>query len=189
MGRIVVTEYISVDGVVEAPSGTEDFERVGWTDDFSRGPEGDQFKVDETMGSDALLLGRVTYDGFAPVWPHVEGEFADKFNTMPKYVVSSTLENPEWNNTTVLRGDVVEAVAKLKEQYERDIVVHGSPQLARTLIDHDLVDELRLQVYPVLVGAGKRLFGETAHKLNLRLVETKTFDDGIHLLIYRPANR
>ena len=145
MGRIVVTEYISVDGVVEAPSGTEAFERVGWTDDFSRGPEGDAFKFEETMASDALLLGRVTYDGFAPVWPHFEGEFADRFNTMPKYVVSSTLENPEWNNTTVLRGDVVEEVTKLKERYERDIVVHGSPQLAQTLIEHDLVDELRLR--------------------------------------------
>jgi dihydrofolate reductase len=189
MGRIVVTEYISVDGVVEAPSGTEEFERVGWTDDFTRGPEGDTFKVEETMASDALLLGRVTYDGFAPVWPLVPGEFAEKFNTMPKYVVSSTLESPEWNNTTVLRGDVIDEVARLKEQYERDIVVHGSPQLVQTLIEHDLVDELRLMVYPVIVGAGKRLFGETTRTQNLRLVETKTFDDGIHVLIYRPANR
>ena len=189
MGRIVVTEYISVDGVVEAPSGTEAFERVGWTDDFSRGPEGDAFKVEETMSSDALLLGRVTYDGFAPVWPHVEGEFADKFNTMPKFVFSSTLENPEWNNTTVLHGDLVEEVAKLKERYERDVVVHGSPQLARTLIEHDLVDELRLMVYPMIVGAGKRLFADTTEKKNLRLVETRTFDDGIHVLVYRPGNR
>jgi len=189
MGRIVVTEYISVDGVVEAPSGTETFERVGWTDDFSRGPEGDTFKIEETMASAALLLGRVTYDGFAPVWPHVPGEFAEKFNTMPKYVVSSTLEDPEWSNTTVLHGDVVEAVTNLKDQYERDIVVHGSPQLAQTLIEHDLVDELRLMVYPVIVGAGKRLFADTTRKQNLRLVETKTFDDGIHVLIYRPATR
>ena len=188
MGRIVVTEYISVDGVVEAPSGTEAFERVGWTDDFSRGPEGDTFKVEETMASDALLLGRVTYDGFAPVWPHVEGEFANTFNTMPKYVVSSTLESPEWNNTTVIRGDVIEEVTKLRERYERDIVVHGSPQLAQTLIEHDLVDELRLMVYPVIVGAGKRLFSDTTHKKNLRLVETKTFDDGIHALVYRPSD-
>ena len=154
MGRIVVTEYISVDGVVEAPSGSETFERVGWTDAFTRGPEGDQFKWDETRASDALLLGRVTYDGFAPVWPHFEGEFADKFNSMPKYVISSTLENPEWNNTTVLRGDVVEEATKLKEKYEGDIVVHGSPQLAQTLIEHDLVDAIHLQVYPVIVGAG-----------------------------------
>jgi dihydrofolate reductase len=189
MGRIVVTEYMSVDGVVQAPSGTETFERVGWTDDFSRGPEGEQFKVDETMASDALLLGRVTYDEFAAVWPHVPGEFADTFNALPKYVVSSTLESPEWNNTTVLRGDVVEEVTKLKEGYERDIVVHGSPQLAQALVEHDLVDELRLLLYPVIVGAGKRLFADTTRKQNLRLVETKTFDDGVHLLIYRPANR
>ena len=143
MGRIVVTEYISVDGVVEAPSGTEDFARVGWIDDFRRGPEGDEFKVDETMASDALLFGRLTYDGFAPVWPLVEGAFADKFNAMPKYVVSSTLEDPEWNNTTVLRGDVIEEVGKLKARYDGDIVVHGSPQLAQTLIEHELVDELQ----------------------------------------------
>jgi len=128
MGRIVVTEYMSVDGVVEAPSGDESFERVGWTDAFSRGPEGEKFKLDETMNSDALLLGRVTYDGFAPVWPHYAGELADKFNTMPKYVVSQTLTNPEWNNTTVLSGDVVGEVRKLKERYDGDIVVHGSPQ-------------------------------------------------------------
>src|SRR3954447_8022214 len=189
MGRIVVTEYISVDGIVEAPSGAEAFERVGWTDDFTRGPEGDAFKFDETMASDALLFGRVTYEGFAPVWPTYEGEFADKFNTMPKYVISSTLENPEWNNTTVLRGDVVEAIESLKERYERDIVVHGSPQLAQTLIEHGLVDELRLMVYPVIVGAGKRLFAGTSRKQNLHLVDTKTFGDGIHVLVYRPANR
>ncbi|MGQ0668359.1 MAG: dihydrofolate reductase family protein [Actinomycetota bacterium] len=184
MGRIVVTEYISVDGVVEAPSGTEEFERVGWTDAFSRGPEGDQFKLDETMASDALLLGRITYDGFAPVWPHYEGAFADKFNSMPKYVVSSTLANPGWNNTTVLRGDVVEEVTKLKQRYDGDVVVHGSPQLAQTLIEHDLVDALHLPVYPVIVGAGKRLFAETSAAKRLRLAEAKTVGDGVHILIY-----
>ena len=187
MGRIVVTEYISVDGVVEAPSGTESFERVGWTDAFSRGPEGDQFKLDETMASDALLLGRVTYEGFAPVWPHFEGEFADKFNTMPKYVVSSTLENPEWNNTTVLRGDVAEEAGRLKQRYERDIVVHGSPQLARELIDNDLVDALHLQVYPVIVGAGKRLFSDTRQTKKLRLTQARIVGDGVHILIYEKA--
>jgi dihydrofolate reductase len=189
MGRIVVTEYISVDGVVEAPSGTEDFERVGWIDDFSRGPEGDDFKVDETMASDALLLGRVTYDAFASVWPHVEGAFADRFNTMPKYVVSSTLEHPEWNNTTVLHGDVIDEVGTLKAQYMGDIVVHGSPQLAQTLIEHELVDELRLMVYPVIVGAGKRLFTETSSTKRLQLVEAKTVGDGVHILVYKPADR
>jgi dihydrofolate reductase len=187
MGRIVVTEYISVDGVVEAPSGTENFERVGWTDAFSRGPEGDQFKLDETRASDALLLGRVTYDGFAPVWPQYEGELADKFNGMPKYVVAQTLSNPEWNNTTVLTGDVVEEVTRLKEQYEGDIVVHGSPQLAQTLIEHDLVDALHLQVYPVIVGAGKRLFSDTTATKRLRLAEARTVGD-VHILIYERAS-
>jgi dihydrofolate reductase len=187
MGRIVVTEYISVDGVVEAPSGAEPFERVGWTDGFSRGPAGDAYKFDETAASDALLLGRVTYDAFAAVWPHIGGDFADMFNTMPKYVVSSTLEDPEWNNTTVLRGDAVGEATRLKQRHERDIVVHGSPQLAQALIEHDIVDELRLMVYPVVVGAGKRLFAGTTRTKNLQLVETKTFDD-VQLLVYRPAS-
>ena len=186
MGRIVVTAYVSVDGVAEAPSGSELFERVGWTDAFSRGPEGDQFKLDETRASDALLLGRVTYEGFAPVWPQYEGEVADKFNSMPKYVVSSTLEQPEWNNTTVIRGDMVDEVTKLKQRYDGDIVVHGSPQLAQALIEHDLVDALHLQVYPVIVGAGKRLFGETSATKRLRLAEARTVGD-VHLLIYERA--
>jgi dihydrofolate reductase len=184
MGRIVVTEYISVDGVVEGPSGSETFERVGWTDAFTRGPEGEQFKWDETWASDALLLGRVTYDGFAPVWPQYDGEFADRFNALPKYVISSTLEDPEWNNTTVLRGDVIEEVTKLKEKYERDIVVHGSPQLAQTLIEHDLVDALHLQVYPIIVGAGKRLFADTSATKRLRLAEARTVGDGVQIQIY-----
>jgi dihydrofolate reductase len=187
MGRIVVTEYVSVDGVMEAPSGSEPFERVAWTDAFSRGPEGDQFKLDETRASDALLLGRVTYETFAPVWPHYTGELADKFNSMPKYMVSSTLENPEWSNTIVLRGDVVEEVTKLKERHEGDIVVHGSAQLAQTLIEHDLADAIHLQVYPVIVGAGKRLFGDTSATKRLRLAEAKTVGDGVHILIYEKA--
>jgi dihydrofolate reductase len=187
MGRIVVTEYISIDGVVEAPSGQESFERVGWTDPFRRGPEGDQFKVDETMASDAMLLGRVTYDAFAAVWPSVPGEFAARFNSMPKYVVSRTLESPAWTNTTVLRGDLVDEVTNLRARVAGDIVVHGSPQLTQALIEHDLVDELRLMIYPVIVGAGKRLFADTSIKKNMRLVETTTFNDGVHLLVYRMA--
>lgn len=187
MGKIVITEYVSVDGVVEAPSGTENFERVGWTDAFSRGPEGDKFKLDEAMAADALLLGRVTYDGFAPVWPLYQGEVADKLNTMPKYVVSSTLDGPGWNNTTVLRGDVVDEVTALKQQYDGDILVYGSPQLAQTLIEHDLVDTLNLQVYPVIVGAGKRLFANTSNTKRLRLVEARTVGGGIHILIYERA--
>ena len=184
MGKLVITEYISLDGVVEAPSGNESFERIGWTDGFSRGAEGDEFKVDETMASDAQLLGRVTYERFAEVWPHVEGEFADYFNSMPKYVVSSTLKDPRWTNTTVLSGDVGEAVRDLKRRYERDIVVHGSPQLAQTLIEHDLVDAIHLQVYPVVVGAGKRLFAETSATKRLQLTEAKTVGDGVLILVY-----
>jgi len=186
MGRIVVTEYISVDGVVEAPSGTETFERVGWTDAFSRGAAGDDYKVEETKASDALLFGRVTYELFAEVWPHVPGEFADMFNSLPKYVVSSTLERPDWRNTTVLRGEVVDEVARVKDRHEGDIVVHGSPQLAKALLEHDLVDELRLMTYPVVVGAGKRLFGATSGMKTLRLAEARQFDD-VTLLVYRPA--
>jgi dihydrofolate reductase len=187
MGRIVVTEYISVDGVVEAPSGLEDFERVGWTDAFTRGPEGDQFKVDETMDSDAQLLGRLTYETFAASWPHIEGDFADYFNSMPKYVVSSTLKDPEWQNTTVLEGDVVEEVTELTQRHERDIVVHGSAQLVRTLIEHDLVDAMHLMVYPVIVGAGKRLFDGTSETKRLRLADARTLGDGVQLLVYERA--
>lgn len=187
MGKLVLTEFVSLDGVMQAPGG-EDFKYPGWSFAFDRGEDGNQFKLQETLETDALLIGRVTYESFAGAWPQRDGEFADKFNTMPKYVVSSTLESPEWSNTTVLRGDVVKEVAQLKERHERDIVVHGSPQLVQTLIEHDLVDELRLMVYPVIVGAGKRLFADTSHKRNLRLVETKTFDDGIHVLVYRPAS-
>jgi dihydrofolate reductase len=150
--------------------------------------EGEKFKLDETMNSDALLLGRITYDGFAPVWPHYAGELANKFNTMPKYVVSQTLTNPEWNNTTVLSGDIVDEVRKLKERYGGDIVVHGSPQPVQTLIEHDLVDALHLQVYPVIVGAGKRLFGETSATKRLVLTSAKTVGSGIHILIYERDN-
>ena len=187
MGRIVVTEFISLDGVVEDPGGSEDFKHGGWSFEFSRGPEGDKFKVDETMASDALLLGRVTYEGFAAAWPSRDGEFADRFNSMPKYVVSSTLSDPEWTNSTVLDGDVAEEVAKLREKHDRDIVVHGSVQLAQTLLENDLVDELRLMVFPVVLGSGKRLFGETSDKKPLRLADSKTVGDGVAILVYERA--
>src|SRR5919109_1878424 len=144
VGRIVVTEFVSLDGVMEDPGGAEDFEYGGWSFEFSRGDEGDKFKLDEAIGSEALLLGRVTYEGFAAAWPSRGGEFADKFNSMPKYVVSSTLENPEWTNSTVLKGDVVEAVKTLKDAPGGDVVVHGSARLVQELIEKDLVDELRL---------------------------------------------
>jgi dihydrofolate reductase len=187
MGRVVVTEFVSLDGVMEDPGGAEDFKYGGWTFQISRGEEGEQFKLDETMNSEALLLGRVTYEGFAEAWPSREGDFADKFNTMPKYVVSSTLDEAGWTNSTVLRGDVPEAVSELRQKHEGDIVVHGSAQLAQTLLEHDLVDELRLMVFPVVLGSGKRLFGETADKKSLSLVESRTVGDGVAILIYRPA--
>jgi dihydrofolate reductase len=187
MGRIVVTEFISLDGVVEDPGGSEDFKYGGWSFEFERGPEGNQFKLDETMGSEALLLGRVTYEGFAEAWPPREGEFADKFNSMPKYVVSSTLTQPEWTNSTVLDGDPVEAVSKLRQEAGGDVVVHGSVQLAQTLIAHDLVDELRLMVFPVILGTGKRLFGDPGEKKKLRLVDSKIVGDGVAILTYAPA--
>jgi dihydrofolate reductase len=189
VGRIVVTEFVSLDGVMEAPGGGEDFKHAGWTFEIERGDEGDKFKLDETLSSEALLLGRKTYEGFAAAWPSRTDEvgFADKFNSMPKYVVSSTLENPEWNNTTVLKGDPVEEVSKLRQRPGGDIVVHGSAQLVQTLLEHDLVDELRLMIFPVVLGTGKRLFGETSDKKRLRLTDSKTVGDGITICIYEPA--
>ena len=188
MGRIVVTEFVSLDGVVEDPGGSEDFKYGGWSFEFDRGAEGDEFKLDETRGSEALLLGRVTYEGFAEAWPSREGEFADKMNSMPKYVVSSTLTQPEWANSTVLEaGDLVDAVSKLKQEADGDVVVHGSVQLAQTLIAHDLVDELRLMVFPVVLGTGKRLFGDPGEKKTLRLVDSKVVGDGVVILTYAAA--
>ncbi len=184
MGRIVVTEFVSLDGVMEAPGGGEDFKHAGWTFKINRGEEGDNFKLDETLSSVALLLGRVTYEGFAAAWPSMKNEFANKFNSMPKYVVSSTLGNATWNNSTVLRGNVVEEVSKLRQKLDGDIVVHGSARLVQTLVEHDLVDELRLMVFPLILGTGKRLFGDTGDMKRLRLSESKTVGDGIVILIY-----
>jgi dihydrofolate reductase len=187
MGRIVVTEFVSLDGVVEDPGGSEDFKYGGWSFEFDRGDEGNEFKLEETRASEALLLGRVTYEGFAESWPSRDGEFADKFNSMPKYVVSSTLTQPEWANTTVLEGDPVEAIAKLRQEAGGDVVVHGSAQLAQTLLEHDLVDELRLMVFPVVLGTGKRLFGDPGDKKKLRLVDSKIVGDGVAILTYAGA--
>jgi dihydrofolate reductase len=184
MGRIVVTEFISLDGVIEAPGGGEDYKYGGWTFEIDRGDEGDQFKLDETMSSAALLLGRRTYEGFAAAWPERDGEFADKFNTMPKYVVSSTLRDPEWTNSTVVSGDVVDEITKLKREQDGDIVVHGSAQLVQSLIENDLVDELRLMVFPVVLGTGKRLFGETTDKKRLRLSSSTVVGDGVAIQVY-----
>jgi dihydrofolate reductase len=187
MGRIVVTEFVSLDGVIEAPGGGEDYKHGGWTFEIDRGAEGDKFKLDETLDADALLLGRVTYEGFAAAWPSRKDEFADKLNSMPKYVVSSTLDKPDWNNSSVLDGDVAEEVAKLKQMEDGEIVVHGSAQLVQALIEHDLVDELRLMVFPVVLGNGKRLFGDTTDKKRLRLTDSKTVGDGVSILVYEPV--
>jgi dihydrofolate reductase len=191
VGRIVVTEFVSLDGVMEDPGGGEDFKYGGWTFEIERGDEGDKFKLDETLSSEALLLGRKTYEGFAAAWPSMTDEvgFADKFNNMPKYVVSSTLGDPEWNNSAVLKGDMVEEVTKLREQLDGDIVVHGSAQLVQALVEHDLVDEFRLMVFPVVLGSGKRLFGETSDKKTLRLVDSKMVGEGVAILTYKPGEK
>lgn len=187
MGRIVVTEFVSLDGVIEDPGGSEGFRHGGWSFEIQRGEEGDKFKLDEAMEADALLLGRVTYEGFAEAWPSRGGDFADKFNTMPKYVVASGPDVPEWSNSTVLEGDLAEAVAALKRDVDGDIVVHGSAQLVQELIERDLVDELRLMVFPVVLGDGKRLFGATSDKKPLRLTDSRTVGDGVSILVFEPA--
>jgi dihydrofolate reductase len=187
MGRIVITEFVSLDGVMEAPGGGEGFKYDGWSFEIDRGDEGNTFKLEETMASDALLLGRKTYEGFAAAWPSRDGEFADKFNTMPKYVVSSTLADPEWTNTTVLAGDLSENVARLKESHEGDLVVHGSASLVQALVENDLVDALHLMVFPVVLGDGKRLFGPTSDKKRLRLADSKAVGDGVLILTYERA--
>jgi dihydrofolate reductase len=160
MGRIVVSQFITVDGVVEDPGGSERFERGGWAFQFDRGAEGDRFKLDELMGAEALLLGRTTYEGFAAAWPSREGDFAEKFNTMPKHVVSSTLRDPEWTNSTVIAPDDLEgAVGRLRGQPGGDVLVNGSVRLVAALEELGLVDEYRLMVFPTVLGAGKKLFG------------------------------
>ena len=182
MAQVIVTEFVSLDGVVEDPGGSENFRFGGWTFEFP-GEERYGFKTEETMATDALLLGRTTYDGFAQAWPTREGEFADKFNSMPKYVLSTTLEEPTWQNTTVLRD--LDAIRELKESQEGTLAVHGSAQLVQSLLDADLVDELRLMVYPVVLGEGKRLFGPLGDKKMLELAESRTVDDNVLILIYR----
>jgi dihydrofolate reductase len=188
MGRIVITEFVSLDGVMEDPGGSEDFEYGGWTFEIDRGDEGNRFKLDETMASGALLLGRRTYEGFAEAWPSREDEFADKFNGMPKYVVSSTLTDPEWTNTTVISpDDLATEVERIKGEVDGDVAVHGSAQLAQALVDGGLADEIRLMVFPVVLGKGKRLFGETSAKKPLKLTSSQTVGDGVAILIYEPA--
>jgi dihydrofolate reductase len=186
MGSIWVTEFVSLDGVMEAPGGDDNFERGAWSFEFDRGDEGNAFKTGETMDADAMLLGRRTYEAFARSWVDREGEFADKFNNIPKYVVSSTIENPQWGETTVLQGDIPKAVAEARDSHDGHLIVHGSCQLVQTLIEEDLVDELRLMVFPVVVGYGKRLFGDTSAKKPLKLAEANTVgDEGVLTLVYR----
>jgi dihydrofolate reductase len=188
MGKLVVTEFVSVDGVFEDPGGAEGYEHGGWTFEYDRGDDGNKFKLDELMEAEVQLLGRVTYEGFAAAWPSREGEFADKINNGPKYVVSTTLKDPEWQNTTVISGDVPEEIAKLKSETNGAILVAGSGTLVAALLEADLVDELRLMVFPTVLGRGKRLFPDGIDRLKLKLAERKTVGpDGVQTQIYQRA--
>jgi dihydrofolate reductase len=184
MGKIVVSDNVSLDGVVQDPAGDEGFRVGGWVGLIKDRPELTKLALDEAVGAEALLLGRRSYEWFAARWPSRSGELADRLNSLPKYVVSSTLENPEWNNSTVLKGDVLNEVSRLKHELKGEIVVPASFQLVRTLLEHDLVDELRLKVFPVVLGAGERLFGETSDKKAMRLVDTQTVEGDIVFLTY-----
>ena len=186
--RIVVTEFVSLDGVMEAPGGEPDFKYPGWSFEFDRGDDGNQFKLDETRSADALLIGRRTYESFAGAWPRREGEFADKFNAMPKFVVSTTLKDPEWHNTTVLdSGDATAQVRTLKEQFDGELQVPGSHRLVQELIAGNLVDQINLMVFPVILGTGKKAFEATPERRKLRLKGSKIVGDGVLVLIYERA--
>ncbi len=189
MGRLIVSEFVTLDGVMEDPGGAEQFDRGGWAFRFERGPEGDKFKLDEVFEAAALLLGRVTYEGFAAAWPGRTDEagFADKMNSMPKFVVSTTLDRADWNNSTIIRGDVVAEVKALKQREPGPILVAGSARLVHTLTQNDLVDEYRLMVFPVVLGKGRRLFPEVDTPAPLRLVESRSVGAGVLILRYEPA--
>jgi dihydrofolate reductase len=189
MGKIVISENVSLDGVIQDPTGEEGFKLGGW---FAQIGDKDRqawakIELDEALGTEALLLGRRSYEFFAARWPSRTGGWADRLNSLPKYIVSATLEDPDWNNSTVLTGDVVNEVSKLKQELDGDIVVYASGQLVHTLMEHDLVDELRLMIYPFVLGAGERLFGATSDKKPMRLVNTQTVGDGLALLTYQPV--
>jgi dihydrofolate reductase len=185
MGRIVISEFVSLDGVIEDPGGAEDYRHGGWSFKFDRGPEGDKFKSAELQEAEAQLLGRVTYEGFAAAWPSMnEDWFGQKMNNMPKYVFSNTLEEATWTNSTILRGDFAEQIAKLKQDVDGAILVAGSAQLAGSLIEHDLVDEVRLMTFPVLLGSGKRLFPESTEMKKLKLKLSETTGDGVLIQVY-----
>ena len=188
MGKLVVSEFVSVDGVFEDPGGAEGYEHGGWTFEYDRGEDGDSFKLNEVMEAQVQLLGRVTYEGFAAAWPSREGPFADKLNNDPKYVVSTTIEDPEWENTKVISGNVVEEISTLKDETEGLILVAGSGTLVQTLLEANLVDELRLMVFPTILGRGKRLFPDGIDRLKLKLAESKTVgSDGVQVQIYQRA--
>jgi dihydrofolate reductase len=186
MGKIVATEFISLDGVIEDPGGSEDFVHGGWTFEINRGEEGDKFKLDELNEAEAQLLGRVTYEGFAAAWPTMEDPvgFADKMNSMPKYVYSTTLESADWENSTILSGDFAASIGKAKDEVDGVMLVAGSARLVQGLIAADLLDELRLMVFPVILGGGKRLFTEDGRKVPLTLTDAQTIGDGIQLVTY-----
>ena len=186
MGKIVISENVSLDGVVQDPTGEEGFRHGGWFGRFGGKDIEEWAKValDEALRAEALLLGRRSDEWFAARWASRDGEWADRLNSLPKYVVSSTLDQAKWANSTVLKGDVVTEVSKLRQELDGDIVVYGSTRLVHTLMEHDLVDELRLTVYPVVLGSGERLFGETSDKIPMRLISTQTVGDGLALLTY-----
>jgi dihydrofolate reductase len=189
MGRLVVTEFVSVDGVFEDPGGAESYEHGGWTFEYDRGEDGNTFKLDELLEARVQLLGRKTYEGFAAAWPSRDGPFADKLNSDPKVVVSTTLSDPEWQNTTVVSGDVVEQVSKLKKETDGVILVAGSGTLVGTLLAADLVDELRLMVFPTILGRGRRLFPDGIDRLKLELAESRAVGpDGVQIQIYRRSD-
>jgi dihydrofolate reductase len=189
MGKIIISENVTLDGVVQDPTGHEGSRRGGWFGQVGNKDREDWAKVelDEALGAEALLLGRRTYEFFAARWPSRTGQWADRLNSLPKYVVSATLQDPTWNNSTVLTGDVVDEVSTLSRKVNGDIVVYASFQLVHTLIEHDLVDELRLMIYPFVLGAGERLFGETSGTKHMRLVDTRTVGDGLVFLTYQPV--
>lgn len=188
MGKLVVTEFVSIDGVFEDPGGAESYEHGGWTFEYDRGDEGNQFKLDELMNADVQLLGRVTYEGFAAAWPSREGPFADKLNNDPKVLVSTTVTEPEWQNTTVVSENVVEEISKLKDETDGSILVSGSGTLVATLLEADLVDELRLMLFPTILGRGKRAFPDGIDRLKFRLTESRIVGpDGVQVQVYERA--
>ena len=187
MGKIVVSENVTLDGVIQDPAGDEGFRFGGWVGLIKDSPQLGKLALDEALGAEAMLLGRRSYEWFAARWPSRSGELADRLNSLPKYVVSSTLQEPTWHNSTVLEADVLNEIAKLKQELTGEIFVPGSFQLVRALLEHNLVDELRLKIFPVVLGAGQRLYGETSDKKPMRLLDSQTLDGGIAYLTYQPV--